>query len=321
MGRAMLARCGLATVVYLAACLAAQVVRAQAGDGGATWQPGEPAPVWTPGPAPEGERATGALPPPTYDEEALPAPAYAGPPQPTAEPGADTAANERRLTMSAHAGFGFGQHGFWQPTDSGGRNLPAGSFAAYAAGLRVRVERDGLSPGLRVQYRSSTGYTLREPQPGLLAQEAPARVHELTADLELSQPLAGGPRPLSLLLGIGYLFEDLRTERTLRTAPYGLSGPHLRPGLRWPASERLIFTLAADAAWLSAMDTPALATGLDGGYALAAELVLEFRLLGHLWLRLDYREAHSSLAMADPALGERFSDTRRFAVAGMEVSY
>lgn len=325
------ARLMLASWLGLLACAGGAAAQRGYNPGGATWRPpGAQAPQ--PPPADDGygggNDAPETLPP--MDDDALP-PMDDGtlppmdddtlPPMEGEEDGEDDAESDAKLGVQVQAGLGYGQHSFSLPLPGGERKLDAGGFAATAIGLTLRKDRPShTSPALRVMYRSSIGYDLQEPVPGGGVASSAARVHELSVDIGARIPLSDAELPAELVIDGGYHFEDLRIDRELRTEPYGLSGPHVRGGFWWPMGDAVSLGVAVDAAWLPAMDTPAQAMGLDGGFLLAADAQLGVAIGGPYWIQLAYREVYTSVALSNGS-GNGLTDGRRFITVGVEVQY
>jgi hypothetical protein len=239
------------------------------------------------------------------------------------EPSPQAPESGRPVVGGLALGAGPGMHQAQLPTDSGSHRLPLAAFPALDLLLRVDgVTHDGnVTPGVRLSYRTSVGYTLTDSAPDSQKISTPARTHELLLDAVVNINLGDSRRDVSLPISLGWAMNNTRTDVEISWPRYTLAGPHLRALVRVPmARGAAVLTLGPDAEWIVQISSSLQSVGLGPtGYAIGAEAEFAVRLSDRFALRAFFREARASISSA--RVSGAFSDVQRFITFGLEATF
>lgn len=279
-------------------------------------------PKWPP-PAQPGGQQPGELPPTEPPPTEVPEPQHYEPPPEWSEADVEESEGDEPYPITAwgSVGLGVSMQSSELPTDQG----PAGVDGGMSAGLDVAVSAEStganIRAGARLDYRSSVGYELTDTPTGGVERTSPARSHELLASLFVRFRFAETPQAASVAVAAGWIHEDLRVDTELKsTPPYGAGGPKLGLSFDIPIGERVRLALGPELGWLVALDDEAHDMGLQpGGPAFGGDVELFVRIVGHVGLRLHYRE----LALRLPTVYDAgaYRESRRFITLSGLLAY
>lgn len=224
------------------------------------------------------------------------------------------------LRVGLCVGFGVAMHATELPSAAGTQRVEEALVPGLDLGLQGEAAATTLRPGLRLDYRTSVGYTQTETPPGGVERSSPARKHELLLDATLR---AGGGEhddAVSFPIAFGFALRDLRAEVEMNIPRYTLAGPHARVLVRVPIADgALVVELGPELQWLLAVSKSLEKRGIArSGAALGVEASLGVPIANGWSARLLYRESHAFL---DTAFDPSFLDTQRFVTLGVGASY
>jgi hypothetical protein len=265
------------------------------------------------------QHGSGGAPPPPMAAPEMSAPEAGAPAASEAPPSEEG----RPVAVSLGVGIGAGMHQAAFPTDVGNHTLPLATFPA----LDLMLQVDGVShagnvtPGLRVSYRTSIGYTLRETPPAGVEVSSPARTHEFEIDAVANLNFGDSRTALSLPIAVGWALDNSRTDVELTWPRYTLGGPRARVSLRIPISDGdVVLTLGPDVGGIVQVSGSLQRAGISAtGMAFGGEAQLAVKVSERFALRALFREAHTVLSSARVAA--KFSDVQRFMTVGAAIVY